>query len=65
VGISRVPVGMHYPTDVFAGLIVGMLGAYLVRNAFARRRWLFTTRPDGRIVRRPFIAIRRAVQRAR
>ena len=65
VGISRVPVGMHYPTDVFGGLVVGMLGAYLVRNLFARRRWLFTTRPDGRIVPRGLPALRRAVQRAR
>ena len=65
VGISRVPVGMHYPTDVFGGLIVGMLGAYLVRNFFAHRHWLFVRRPDGRITRRPFAAIRRAVQRAR
>ncbi|WP_354061957.1 phosphatase PAP2 family protein [Devosia sp. 2618] len=65
VGISRVPVGMHYPTDVFAGLIVGMLGAYLVRYFFARRGWLFTIRPDGRIVRRRFAVLRRAFQRAR
>ena len=65
VGISRVPVGMHYPTDVFGGLIVGMLGAYLVRNIFARKGWMFRVRADGHIVPRPFIAIRRAVQRAR
>ena len=65
VGISRVPVGMHYPTDVFGGLVVGMLGAYLVRNLFARRRWLFMIRPDGRIVPRGLPALRRAVQRAR
>jgi membrane-associated phospholipid phosphatase len=65
VGISRVPVGMHYPTDVFGGLIVGMLGAYLVRNFFARRRWLFAAQINGRITRRPLVAIRRAFQRAR
>ncbi|UJW85934.1 phosphatase PAP2 family protein [Devosia sp. SL43] len=65
VGISRVPVGMHYPTDVFAGLVVGMLGAYLVRNGFARRGWLFRVGADGHVVRRPLIAIRRAFQRAR
>jgi undecaprenyl-diphosphatase len=65
VGISRVPVGMHYPTDVFGGFVVGMLGAYLVRNLFARRGWLFRTRADGHIVPRPFVAIRRAAQRAR
>lgn len=65
VSLSRVPVGMHYPSDVFGGLIVGMLGAYLIRNLFARRRWLFDIRPDGRIVARPLVAIRRAFQRAR
>jgi membrane-associated phospholipid phosphatase len=65
VSLSRVPVGMHYPTDVFGGLVVGTLGAYLVRNVFARRRWLFVIKPDGRIVMRPLVAIRRAFQRAR
>lgn len=63
--ISRVPVGMHYPSDVFGGLIVGMLGAYLVRNLFAQRRWLFARRADGRIVPRRLVAFRRAFQRAR
>lgn len=65
VSMSRVPVGMHYPSDVFGGLVVGMLGAYLVRNLFARRGWLFVTRPDGRIEARRPVAIRRAIQRAR
>lgn len=65
VAISRVPVGMHYPTDVFAGCVVGMLGAYLVRNFFASKGWLFYRRADGRIVRKPLSAVRRLVQRAR
>ena len=65
VGISRVPVGMHYPSDVFGGLVVGMLGAYLVRNLFARRRWLFEARADGHIIPRRLVAITRAAQRAR
>src|SRR5690606_22481781 len=64
VGVSRVPVGMHYPTDVLAGFVVGMLGAYLVRNFFAERDWLFRRRADGRIVRKPFVALRRLGQRA-
>ncbi|SHF46444.1 phosphatase PAP2 family protein [Devosia limi] len=64
-GISRVPVGMHYPTDVFGGLIVGMLGAYLVRNWFAARSLLFIKQADGRIVRRPLVALPRLFQRAR
>ncbi len=58
VGISRVPVGMHYPTDVFAGFITGMLGAYGVRNYFASRGWLFRRRADGHIVRRRLSALR-------
>ncbi len=64
VGISRVPVGMHYPTDVFGGLIVGMLGAYLVRNVFAIRGWLFEPQPDGRMVSRGLPALRGVFQRA-
>lgn len=64
VGISRMPVGMHYPTDVFGGLIVGMLGAYLVRNVFALRGWLFERQPDGRMIFRGFPALRQAFQRA-
>ncbi|MHA6298992.1 phosphatase PAP2 family protein [Devosia sp. CAU 1758] len=65
VAISRVPVGMHYPTDVFAGVVVGMLGAYLIRNFFARRGWLFTQLPDGRMVLKPLDGLRQLLQRAR
>jgi membrane-associated phospholipid phosphatase len=64
VAISRVPVGMHYPTDVFAGIVVGMLGAYLVRNFFARRDWLFTQLPDGRMVLKPLDGLSQLLQRA-
>jgi membrane-associated phospholipid phosphatase len=64
VAISRVPVGMHYPTDVFAGIIVGMLGAYLVRSFFAQRGWLFVQRKDRLIERKPFAALRQLRQRA-
>lgn len=68
-GLSRVVVGMHYPTDVFAGFIVGGLGAYAVRNFFSSRRWLFTKLPDGTIGFRGTPNLRRAwksrFQRAR
>lgn len=58
-GISRIAVGDHYPTDVLGGLVVGTLGAYLVRNFFARRRWLFAPMPDGHIRFRGLPAPRR------
>lgn len=64
VAISRVPVGAHYPTDVFAGIVVGMLGAYLVRNFFARKGWLFEQGPDGRIIRKPLSGLRQLFHRA-
>jgi membrane-associated phospholipid phosphatase len=48
-GISRVVIGMHYPTDVVAGFVIGMLGAYAVRNLYAKRRWLFAALPDGSV----------------
>jgi undecaprenyl-diphosphatase len=59
IGISRVAVGAHYPTDVLGGIIVGTLGAYAVRAFFAARGWLFAYRPDGSIALRPFAATRR------
>ena len=64
VAISRVPVGAHYPTDVLAGCVIGMLGAYLVRNIFAARGWLFQRQPDGRIARKPFEGLRALRQSA-
>lgn len=64
VAISRVPVGAHYPTDIFAGIIIGALGAYLVRNVFASKGWLFEQQADGRIVRKPLSGLRQLFQRA-
>jgi membrane-associated phospholipid phosphatase len=61
IAISRVILGMHYPTDVVAGAVVGIMGAYLVRWWFAGRRWAFEHRGD-RIVIRPFIALKRRSQ---
>ena len=63
IGLSRLVVGAHYPTDVLAGAVLGTLGAYAVRNYFARRRWGFAFSPEGRVVPRPISAARRLLQR--
>lgn len=63
VGISRVAVGMHYPSDVLCGLCLGMIGAYVVRNFFASRCWMFRNRPDGSVTPRPLCAVRRLYRR--
>jgi undecaprenyl-diphosphatase len=63
IGVSRIVVGAHYATDVLAGAVVGTLGAYLVRNIFASRRWVFRYAPDGTVLMRPMAAIRRLVTR--
>jgi undecaprenyl-diphosphatase len=54
VGVSRLAVGMHYPTDVVAGAVLGTMGAYLVRLYFARRGWVFARAADGSVERRKF-----------
>jgi undecaprenyl-diphosphatase len=34
IGLSRIAVGVHYPFDVFAGMVVGIGSAYVARRFF-------------------------------
>jgi membrane-associated phospholipid phosphatase len=63
IGLSRIVLGAHFPTDVLAGALVGILGAYLVRNVFAWRRWVFEYAPDGTVLMRPLAPFRRLFTR--
>ena len=49
IGMSRIVVTAHHPSDVVVGAVVGAGGALLVRRWFAARRLGFTADPDGRI----------------
>ncbi len=41
IGFSRISVGAHHPSDVFAGLAIGAILAFLVAKWFAARGLLF------------------------
>ncbi|WOS62736.1 phosphatase PAP2 family protein [Sinorhizobium fredii] len=41
IGVSRVIVGAHYPSDVAAGLLLGLWVAMMVAFLFARQGWFF------------------------
>ncbi|MBP1885554.1 phosphatase PAP2 family protein [Sinorhizobium mexicanum] len=47
IGVSRVVVGAHYPSDVAAGLLLGLWVAVMVAFLFARQGWLFRLDAGG------------------
>ena len=49
IAASRVVLTAHYPSDVVAGAVVGIFGAWLVRDWFAARRLGLVVGPDGGI----------------
>lgn len=59
IALSRLTLGVHYPTDVLGGAILGLLGAYAVRWWFAGRRWMFEAAPNGQIRARPMSSLKR------
>jgi membrane-associated phospholipid phosphatase len=50
IGMSRLVLLAHHPSDVVAGALIGLIGAMLVRYWFAARRLGFAIRRDGEIV---------------
>jgi membrane-associated phospholipid phosphatase len=50
IGLSRLVLLAHHPSDVVAGALIGVAGAMFVRYWFAARRLGFTIRRDGAIV---------------
>jgi undecaprenyl-diphosphatase len=67
IALSRMVVTAHYPSDVFAGALVGIGGALLVRRYFALRRLGFSIGPDGALRQFPGPSLKRlkAVARER
>jgi len=65
IAVSRVVLRAHYPTDVAAGALVGIVGALLVRRWFALQRLGFSIRPDGQLVQYPGPSLRRSKSVAR
>lgn len=64
IALSRVVIGVHSVSDVLAGAILGTFGAYVIRNVFADRRWVFETGADGIVLREP-VGIQRLLRRQR
>ena len=54
VGFARIALSMHFPSDVYGGLLLGTFGAYAIRNFCESKGWLFVKTADGRIVPKPF-----------
>ncbi|MCC2097080.1 MAG: phosphatase PAP2 family protein [Hyphomicrobiales bacterium] len=51
VGVSRVIVGAHYPSDVVAGACIGIVSAVLLRRMFAARSIVFKPAGDSIVAR--------------
>lgn len=53
IGVSRVLVGAHYPSDVVAGAALGTAVSLALARSFARRGLAFAIAPGDRVVIKP------------
>jgi undecaprenyl-diphosphatase len=65
IATSRIVVMAHYATDVFAGALVGIVGAMMVRRYFALRGLGFSVRADGTLRQFPGPSLKRIKSVAR
>src|SRR5450631_3499457 len=65
IAASRVAVTAHYPTDVLAGALVGIVGVWLVRRYFALRGLAFSVGQDGILRQKPGPSVKRIKSVAR
>jgi membrane-associated phospholipid phosphatase len=65
IGVSRIVVVAHFPSDVVAGALLGVLGALLVRDWFAARRLGFAIGADGSVAALPGPSLTRIKRVAR
>ncbi len=59
IALSRMVVMAHYPSDVFAGALVGTAGALMVRRYFALRRFGFSIGANGVLHQYPGPSLKR------
>jgi undecaprenyl-diphosphatase len=59
ISVSRMVVTAHFPSDVFAGALVGTIGTLMVRRYFALRRLVFSVGPDGALHHHPGPSLKR------
>jgi len=49
VAVSRFVIGVHFPSDVIAGLALGIIFTWIYARIFARKRLLFEFSSDGQL----------------
>jgi membrane-associated phospholipid phosphatase len=63
ISVARVATGIHFPSDVLGGMVLGVTLAIALARYFARRKIVFHM-VEGRIVRRGERLVRRALRGA-